>query len=96
MLKRILTEDLPVLPPDIVRKIIMLVTYDDLLGEIVAKGRDKSQLFDIITCPEDITMLVALSKADIGALNQIWLMQVSAGIDALRVEALQKLQGNIG
>jgi hypothetical protein len=53
-------------------------------------------LFDIITCPEDITLLVALSKADIGALNQIWLMQVSAGIDALRVEALQKLQGNIG
>jgi len=95
MLKRILTEDLPILPPDIVRKIIMLVTYDDLLGEIVAKGRDKSQLFDIITCPEDITMLVALSKADIGALNQIWLMQVSAGIDALRVEALQKLQGNV-
>ena len=95
MLKRILTEDLPILPPDIVRKIIMLVTYDDLLGEIVAKGRDKNQLFDIITCPEDITMLVALSKADIGALNQIWLMQASAGIDALRVEALQKLQGNI-
>lgn len=95
MLKRILTEDLPILPPDIVRKIIMLVTYDDLLGEIFAKGRDKSQLFDIINCPEDINMLVALSKADIGALNQTWLLQASAGIDALRVEALQKLQGNV-
>ena len=95
MLKRILTEDLPILPPDIVRKIIMLVTYDDLLGEIVAKGRDKSQLFDIIACPEDIAMLVALSKADIGALSQVWLMQVSAGIDALRDEALQNMQGNI-
>ena len=95
MLKRILTEDLPILSPDIVRKIMMLVIYDDLLGEIVAKGRDKSQLFDIITCPEDITMLVALSKADIGALDQIWLMQVSAGIDALRGEALQKLKGVI-
>lgn len=93
MLKRILTEDLPILPPDIVRKIITLVTYDDLLGEIVAKGRNKSQLFDIITCPEDINMLVALSKADIGAINQFWLMQVSAGIDNLRAESLQKLQG---
>ncbi len=45
MLKRILIEDFPVLPHDLVRKIIMLVTYDDLLGEIVAKGRDKSQFF---------------------------------------------------
>lgn len=93
MLKRILTEDLPTLPPDLVRKIVMLVTYDDLLGEIVAKGRNKSQLFDIVTSPEDINMLVALSKADIGSLNQFWLMQVSGGIDNLRSEALQRLQG---
>ena len=95
MLKRILTEDLPPLAPDIVRKIVMLVTYDDLLGEIVAKGRDKSQLFDIITSPEDINMLVALSKADIGSLNQFWLTQVSDGIEDLRNEALQKLQGGV-
>lgn len=94
MLKRILTEDFPVLPPDLVRKIVMLVTYDDLLGEIVAKGRNKSQLFDIVTSPEDINMLVALSKADIGSLNQIWLTQVSDGIDSLRNEVLQRLQGN--
>ncbi|OQS33987.1 DarT ssDNA thymidine ADP-ribosyltransferase family protein [Chromobacterium haemolyticum] len=95
MLKRILTEDLPVLSPDLVRKIVMLVTYDDLLGEIVAKGRNKSQLFDIVTSPEDINMLVALSKADIGSLNQTWLAQVSDGIDNLRNEALQRLQGNV-
>jgi len=94
MLKRILTEDLPVLPTDLVRKIVMLVTYDDLLGEIVAKGRNKSQLFDIVTSPEDINMLVALSKADIGSFNNFWLMQVSGGIDNLRNEALQNLQGN--
>lgn len=93
MLKRILTEDFPILTPELVRKIVMLVTYDDLLGEIVAKGRDKSQLFDIVTSPEDINMLVALSKADIGSLDQFWLMQVSVGIDTLRYEALQRLQG---
>ncbi|EIC9802413.1 MULTISPECIES: DarT ssDNA thymidine ADP-ribosyltransferase family protein [Vibrio] len=95
MLKRILTEDLPVLTADLVRKVIMLVTYDDLLGEIVAKGRNKSQLFDIVTSPEDINMLVALSKADIASLNQTWLEQVSDGIDDLRNEVLQRLQGNI-
>ncbi len=94
MLKRILTEDLPVLPPDLVRKIVMLVTYDDLLGEIAAKGRNKSQLFDIVATSEDINMLVSLSKADIGSLSQIWLTQVSGEIDNLRNEILQKMQGN--
>ncbi|EQB3912033.1 DarT ssDNA thymidine ADP-ribosyltransferase family protein, partial [Citrobacter freundii] len=76
------------------RKIMILVTYDDLLGEIVAKGRNKNQLFDIVTSSEDINMLVALSKADIGSLNPVWLAQVSDGIDALRNEVLQRLEGN--
>ncbi|MEW5246401.1 DUF4433 domain-containing protein, partial [Escherichia coli] len=79
---------------DLVRKIMMLVTYDDLLGEIVAKGRNKNQLFDIVTSSEDINMLVALSKADIGSLSQVWLAQVSDGIEDLRYEVLQRLQGN--
>lgn len=39
-------------------------------------------------------MLVALSKADIGSLSQVWLAQVSDGIDDLRDEVLQRLQGN--
>lgn len=96
MLQRILTEDLPAIQTDLVRKIMMLVTYDDLLGEIVAvaKGRNKNQLFDIVTSSEDINMLVALSKADIGSLNPVWLADVSDGIDDLRDEVLQRLQGN--
>ena len=49
MLKRILTEDIGNLDAETVRKIVMLVTYDDLVGDIVAKGRDKKQLLDIIT-----------------------------------------------
>ncbi|ELY6225869.1 DUF4433 domain-containing protein [Cronobacter turicensis] len=94
MLQRILTEDLPVMQTDIVRKIIMLVTYDDLLGEIVAKGRNKNQLFEIVTSSADINMLVALSKADIGSLDPLWLDRVSNGIDVLRGEVLQRLHDN--
>nr|WP_315468498.1 DarT ssDNA thymidine ADP-ribosyltransferase family protein [uncultured Undibacterium sp.] len=95
MLKRILTEDLPILSLDLVRKIVMLVTYDDLLGEIAARGRNKSQLFNIVTCPEDINMLVALSKADIGSLDQLWLANVSGEIDNLREEVLHGLRGGV-
>ena len=93
MLNRILIEDLPWMPPDSVRKLVMLVTYDDLLGDIAANGRGKNQLFDIITSSEDIQMLVALSKADIGSLNQYWLLQTTDKIDQLRMEVLQRLQG---
>ncbi len=54
----------------------------------------KVSFFDIVASPEDIDMLVALSKADIGSLNQYWLEDVSDEIDNLRVEALQRLQGD--
>ncbi|HGM5077139.1 TPA: DarT ssDNA thymidine ADP-ribosyltransferase family protein [Serratia marcescens] len=93
MLQRILTEDISGVPADSVRKLVMLVTYDDLLGDIAANGRDKKQLFDIVTCQDDINMLVALSKADIGSLSQAWLYNTSGTIDNLRAEVLWALQG---
>jgi hypothetical protein len=92
MLKAILTEYFPFLPRDTVRKIVMLVTYDDLLGDIAANGRDKSQLFEIVTCAEDIHMLVAISKADIGSLDNHWLANVSPDIDLIRDEVLRSLE----
>lgn len=92
MLKAILTEDFPFLPRDTVRKIVMLVTYDDLLGDIAANGRDKSQLFEVVTCAEDIHMLVAISKADIGSLDNHWLANVSPDIDLIRDEVLRSLE----
>lgn len=93
MLQRILTNDIGGVPAESVRKLVMLVTYDDLLGEIAAKGRDKNQLFDIVTCQDDVNMLVALSKADIGSLDQWWLSNTSGTIDNLRAEAFAALQG---
>lgn len=92
MLQRILTDDIGAMPADSVRKLVMLVTYDDLLGDIAANGRNKNQLFNIITCPDDIHMLAALSKADIGSINQRWLYNVTPTIDNLRIEVLEVLQ----
>lgn len=92
MLERILTEDIGSVPDEAARRLVMLVTYDDLLGDIAANGRAKSQLFDIITSADDIEMLVAISKADIGAINQGWLDNVSDDIDNLRAEVLGSLQ----
>ncbi|WAB90344.1 DarT ssDNA thymidine ADP-ribosyltransferase family protein [Pseudomonas citronellolis] len=93
MLQRILTEDVGGLSSNDIRQLVLLVTYDDLLGEIAAKGRDKKQLLDVISCEEDVNMLVALSRADIGALDQGWLMATHHRIEQLRDEAFRFLRG---
>lgn len=93
MLQRILTQDIGGLSRDSIRKLVMLVTYDDLLGDIAANGRDRQQLFDIITTESDVYMLVALSRADIGAINQNWLNNTYGPIEQLREDALEFLRG---
>lgn len=95
MLQRILTEDVGGLSSNDIRQLVLLVTYDDLLGEIAAKGRDKKQLLDVISCEEDVNMLVALSRADIGALNLGWLMDTHHRIEQLRDEAFRFLRGEV-
>jgi hypothetical protein len=91
MLERILTQDIGGLSEEEVRRLVMLITYDDLLGDIAARGRDREQLFDIITCETDVNMLVALSRADIGSINQGWLLNTYDDIEQLRVDAFRFL-----
>jgi len=91
MLKRILTEDIGSLDEESIRKIVMLVTYDDLIGDIVAKGRNEQQLFDIIESENDLIMLVALGKSDMSSINPIWVMINNNAIEALKVKAVESL-----
>ncbi len=93
MLERILTQDIGGLSRDEIRKLVMLVTYDDLLGDIAANGRDKQQLFDIVTSESEVNMLAALSRADIGAINEAWLFNTNAQIEQLKLEAIAYLRG---
>lgn len=72
MLQRILTEEIGNLTAEDIRKVVMLVTYDDLIGDIVAKDRDEKQLTEIVTSENDINMLIALSKADMQSINAVW------------------------
>lgn len=93
MLERILTQDIGGLCAESIRQLVMLVTYDDLLGDIAANGRECQQLFDIVTCENDVNMLVALSRADIGSINQQWLYNTYRPIEQLRVDAFEFLRG---
>ncbi|MCV5855344.1 DUF4433 domain-containing protein, partial [Escherichia coli] len=72
--------------------IVILVTYDDLIGDIVAKGRDEKQLVDIIKDENDLKMLVAIAKADMNSINMAWVMLHNQSIECLKNRALQKIE----
>ena len=94
MLKRILTEDIGGLSEQSVRKIVTLVTYDDLIGDIVAKDRNEEQLFDIINNQNDLQMLIALSKADMYAINPEWVTIHSKSIEGLEERFMRGIRSN--
>ncbi|HHQ4749684.1 TPA: DarT ssDNA thymidine ADP-ribosyltransferase family protein [Aeromonas veronii] len=94
MLKRILTEDIGGLSEESIRKIVILVTYDDLIGDIVAKGRDEKQLVDVITSENDLKMLIALAKADMNSINMAWVMMHNQTIEDLKNRTLQTIACN--
>lgn len=92
MLKRILTEDIGNLEYEVVKKIVKLVTYDDLIGDIVAKGRNEQQLFDIIDSEEDLNMIIALGKSDMSSINSLWIFMNENKIEALKLKAIENLR----
>lgn len=92
MLKRILTEDIGGLSKESIRRIVTLVTYDDLIGDIVANGRNEKQLFDVIQNKNDLYMLVSIAKADMNSINPFWVITQNQSIEALISKALQKIE----
>lgn len=94
MLKRILTEDIGGLSEESVRKIVMLVTYDDLIGDIVARDRNEKQLIDVIKSVNELTMLFAISKADMNAINPFWVVIHTKSLEELRSRTMDLIRDN--
>lgn len=94
MLKRILTEDIAKLEEDDIRRIHMLVIYDDLVGDIVARNRDKKQLFKAVKSKLDVELLICIARADMGSINPEWVPENEESIEALRKEAYEYLEKN--
>lgn len=73
MLKRILTKEIKNVSASSVGLLCKLVCYHDLVGDIVGKGRRVEELEEIVEDERELSMLIALGKADMLALNPIWL-----------------------
>ncbi|WP_243471941.1 DarT ssDNA thymidine ADP-ribosyltransferase family protein [Winogradskyella sp. MH6] len=91
MLQRILSEDIKDIKNSEIKIICKLVGYHDLLGDIVGKGRSKSQLFSIIENEKELMMLIALSMADVQAINTFWYNDLKHAIPDIIKEVKENL-----
>jgi hypothetical protein len=91
MLERILVEDFKDISEYEIKKICLLVTYHDLIGEIIGKGRDIQQLIDIIDDQKTLEMLAALNLADVSAISRLWKDEYNDGIEDVKNKVLEKI-----
>lgn len=91
MLERILVEDFKEISDYEIKKICILVTYHDLIGEIIGKGRDIQQLVDIVENEKIFDMLATLNLADVSAINDSWVFEYNENIERIKNEVFQKL-----
>lgn len=57
-------------------------------------ARDEKQLVDIIKNENDLQMLIALSKADMSAINPEWVTAYSQSIDDLALRTVHVIRSN--
>lgn len=89
MIIRILTEEFKELSYHEIKTICLLVIYHDLIGDILENGRSEKELLDLeINCNE-FNMLIALSLADISAINSFWKWKVQQKLEDF-VEMIRK------
>lgn len=76
MLERILSNDFQEISNYQISKICLLVAYHDLVGDILEKGRSKKELMDLKLDDNDLNMLIAITLADVSAINFIWKLTI--------------------
>lgn len=94
MLERILVEEIEKISDSKIRIICLLVAYHDLIGEIIGKGRDIQQLFDIINTEKELKLLVCLNRADVTAINIMWSWNYNSKVGNIVDKAIEKLNTN--
>lgn len=95
MVQRILCEEVQTCDPRSAKAICKLVCYHDLVGDIVARGRDPRQLEDIAENERDLDMLIALAKADMASVREYWGTLYVKEIEDLRSDVILKLKAPV-
>jgi UTP:GlnB (protein PII) uridylyltransferase len=72
MMVDILTQHVASVKPKTVRRLLKLVCYHDLVGDIVGRDRDERQLVDVAENRLDLDMLILIGHADASSLQERW------------------------
>lgn len=81
MLIRILTEEFETLSKYEIKSICLLVVYHDIIGDILECGRSEQELLNLKIDEDRLNMLIALSLADISAINPFWTFMINKKLD---------------
>jgi len=92
MVERILTEEVGKVSAAAAKNICKLVCYHDLVGDIVAKGRNPQELEDVAATERQLNMLVAIGKADMGSVNASWGIRYQDDIKVLQKRVSKSLK----
>jgi len=92
LLVRILIEDIKDLSEESIEILCKLVAYHDLLGDIVGRNRNQKELFSIFKTEEELSMLIALSLADIKSIDENWFNNLQDAIPQIIKEFKQNLK----
>jgi len=91
MVQRILTEDVGSMTARDAKIICKLVSYHDLIGDIVSKGRKIEELERIVNDEIELNMLIAIAKADMKSIVPSWVMKNESNIENVRKTIMAEL-----
>lgn len=72
MMVEILTHHVASAKPKTVRRLLKLICYHDLVGDIIGRDRDERQLVDVAENRLDLDMLILIGHADASSLQERW------------------------
>lgn len=90
MLERILSEEIAEIGPTEIDLICRLVAYHDIIGGVLASGRQIQELLSVVHNERELDMLMALSRADAAAINPTWGQPEAR--KALRQEVIRRMR----
>lgn len=88
MIRRILIDEFVTVSEDEIKKICLLVFYHDLIGDIINNGRSKEELLNLNLDENELNMLIAITIADVSAINFMWTYELKLRIPQLKEDIL--------
>lgn len=89
MIRRILINEFTTISEYEIKKICLLVFYHDLIGDIIKNNRSKEELLGLHVDENELNMLLAITVADVSAINLFWAYEIKQAIPQFKEDILK-------